>query len=128
MRVAVTYENEEIFGHFGHTKQLKLYDIKEGNIVKEEIIDTNGQGHGALVDILVSNSVDTLICGGIGAGAINALKKHNIKLFGGVSGKADEAVKKLLDNTLEYNDNPHCEHHNSKEHSCNEDKHGCSGH
>lgn len=128
MRVAVTHENGEVFGHFGHTKQLKLYDIEENKIVGEKVIDTNGQGHGALVDVLLNNSVNVLICGGIGAGAINGLQSHNIKLYGGVIGKADEAVKKFLNNTLEYNSNPHCEHHDSKEHNCNENKHGCSGH
>lgn len=43
MRIAVTYENGDIFQHFGHTKQFKLYDIAEGKIVKEQIVDTNGQ-------------------------------------------------------------------------------------
>ncbi len=26
MKIAVPYENGEIFGHFGHTKQFKVYD------------------------------------------------------------------------------------------------------
>ena len=69
MRIAVTYENGEIFQHFGHTEQFKFYDIEEGKIVKEQIVDTNGQGHGALAGFLVHEKVDALICGGIGGGA-----------------------------------------------------------
>ena len=68
MRIAVTYENGDIFQHFGHTKQFKLYDIEEGKIVKEQIVDTNGQGHGALSGFLTNAGVEALICGGIGGG------------------------------------------------------------
>ena len=37
MRIAVTYENGEIFQHFGHTEQFKLYDVSDGKIVGERI-------------------------------------------------------------------------------------------
>lgn len=50
MRIAVTYENGEIFQHFGHTEQFKLYDIENNQVVKCQIADTNGQGHGHLPD------------------------------------------------------------------------------
>ena len=42
MRIAVTYENGEIFQHFGHTEQFKLYDVEDGKIISEQIVDTNG--------------------------------------------------------------------------------------
>jgi predicted DNA-binding protein (UPF0251 family) len=47
MRIAVTYANEEIFQHFGHTEQFKIYDVENGTIVTSQIVDTNGSGHGA---------------------------------------------------------------------------------
>ena len=47
MRIAVTYDNGNIFQHFGHTSQFKVYDIENNQIVNEQIIDTQGQGHGA---------------------------------------------------------------------------------
>ena len=86
MRIAVTYENGEVFQHFGHTEQFKLYDIEDGKIVSEQIVPTNGSGHGALAGFLKAAQVDALICGGIGMGAQNALAEANIKLYGGVSG------------------------------------------
>ena len=88
MRIAVTYENGEVFGHFGHTEQFKLYDVKEGKIQSEAILDSNGSGHGALATLLADHEVDVLICGGIGGGAQMALKDAGIKLYGGVSGIA----------------------------------------
>ena len=47
MKIAVPYENGEIFQHFGQTARFKLYDVKDGRIVGERIVDTNGRGHGA---------------------------------------------------------------------------------
>ena len=36
MRIAVTYENGEIFQHFGRSEQFKLYDTEEGKIIGED--------------------------------------------------------------------------------------------
>lgn len=124
MKVAVTYEDGMIFQHFGHTQQFKVYDIEDGKIVSEQIVGTNGQGHGALAGFLFSGQVDTLICGGIGGGAQAALAEAGIRLYGGVSGSADEAVQALLSGTLGFDPNVHCDHHEHEEgHSCGE--HGC---
>ena len=88
MRIAVTYENGEIFQHFGHTEQFKVYEVENGKIVDSKIVDTNGSGHGALAGVLMSLNADVLICGGIGGGARMALQEVGIKLFAGVSGHA----------------------------------------
>ena len=32
MRIAVTYENGQIFQHFGHTETFKIYDVEEGKV------------------------------------------------------------------------------------------------
>lgn len=126
MRIAVTYENEEIFQHFGHTEQFKIYEVEDGVIISSEVISTMGNGHGALVEILQGQNVDTLICGGIGGGAKSALEEAEIKLYGGVVGSADTAVKNLLANNLNYNSEIECDHHHKEEHNCGE--HSCSDH
>lgn len=91
---------------------------------------TNGSGHGALTGFLTRHGVDALICGGIGGGAQVALAEAGIKLYGGVSGEADEAVNALLAGTLGYNPDVHCSHHDHEHgeggHTC--DEHGCSHH
>ena len=119
MRVAVTYENGEIYGHFGHTEQFKIYDIEDGKIIKSEVIDTNGSGHGALAGFLSDADADILICGGIGGGAQIALSNAGIKLYAGITGNSDDAVAKLLAGELEHNPNANCNHHHSEhEHNC----------
>ena len=45
------YENGEIFQHFGHTEQFKLYDVENGEIIKTQIVDSNGSGHGMLAGL-----------------------------------------------------------------------------
>lgn len=125
IRIAVTYQNGEIFQHFGHTSQFKLYDVRDGKIVLTQILYTNGAGHGALADFLVSAEVDVLLCGGIGQGAQNALIEAGIHFFGGVTGNADEAVEAFIAGTLDFDPDVHCDHHDH-EHSCGE--HGCEGH
>ena len=77
MRIAVTYENGDIYQHFGHTERFKIYDVQDGKVMDSCIIDTNGQWHGALAE-----------CG--------------IELFGGVSGNADAAVDAYLADNLSY--------------------------
>lgn len=129
MKVAVTYEDGMVFQHFGHTQQFKVYDIEDGKIVSEQVVGTNGQGHGALAGFLLSGQVDMLICGGIGGGAQAALAEAGIRLYGGVSGSTDEAVQALLSGTLGYDPNVHCDHyeheggHSCGEHSCGHNCH-----
>ncbi len=128
MKIAVTYENGQIFQHFGHTEQFKLYEIADGKVARTEIADANGSGHGALAGFLMQRGVDTLICGGIGGGAQAALAEAGIKLYGGVSGDADAAVNALLSGNLGYDPNARCDHHGHSEggHSCGD--HGCGHH
>ena len=106
MRIAVTYENGEIFQHFGHTEQFKVYDVENGKIVSSEVVDTNGSGHGALAGVLSALHVDALICGGIGGGAQAALAAG----------------------TLAYNPNVMCSHHGEHHHEGNCGDHGCGHH
>lgn len=130
MRIAVTYENGNVFQHFGHSKQFKFYDVENNSIVKEEVVNTQGSGHGALAGFLADNKVDSLICGGIGGGAQSALGEKGIKIFGGVTGNADDAAKALIAGNLEYNPDVRCSHHDHEhgdgEHTCGD--HGCGSH
>lgn len=129
MRIAVTYDNGMIFQHFGHTEAFKVYDVEDGAVVSSEVVSTNGQGHGALADVLHALKADILICGGIGGGAQAALAAAGIKLYGGASGDADAAVQAFLSNELAYDPNVKCNHHGEHHHhegSCG--SHGCGEH
>ena len=135
MRIAVTYEDGQIFQHFGHTQQFKLYDVEEGKIVSSQVVDTNGSGHGALAGVLGALNADALICGGIGGGAQAALAAAGIRLYGGVSGSADQAAQALAAGALDYDPQVKCGHHGEHHHEGSCGHHGehhhegiCGGH
>ena len=111
MRVATTYDNGNIFMHFGRSEQFKIYEVADGAIESTHVLENNGEGHGALVTLLQQEHVDVLICGGIGAGAQNALKEAGIRFYGGVQGEADKAAADFLADRLAYDPAVHCEHH-----------------
>lgn len=126
IRIAVPYENGEVFQHFGHTERFKVYDVEDGGVKTTVTVNTNGSGHGALADILKKIQVDTLICGGIGGGARRALDEAGIRLYGGVTGDADQAVADLLAGNLNYDPDAMCDHHGAHHgETCGE--HGCGG-
>lgn len=125
MKLAVCYENGLVFQHFGHTRQFKVYEIENGTIRSGEVVDTNGQGHGALAFVLRELGVDALICGGIGMGAQNALAQAGIQFYGGASGPADEAVEALLAGKLSYTPDVQCGHHGSGHGGCGSHEGSC---
>ncbi len=124
MRLAIPYDGSQIFQHFGKSEQFRLYEITDGAVTGSRLLASNGAGHGALVTLLQQEHVDVLICGGIGAGAQNALKEAGIRLFGGVQGDADQAAADFVAGRLAYDPAVHCEHHGTGE----GDGHGCHHH
>ncbi len=126
MKIAVTYENGQVYQHFGHTEKFKIYEVEDRKIANSYVVNTDGNGHGALAGFLKNYGVDVLICGGIGGGAQSALAEAGIKLYGGASGEADKAVEALIAGTLEYNPDVKCNHHehdHGEGHSCG--NHSC---
>ena len=128
MKIAVPFENGMICRHFGHAPAFKVYETEGGAIQKSEVLSAGGNGHEALAGMLRSIDVDTVICGGIGAGAQMALNEAGIRLFAGAEGDPDQAVEKLLCGDLPENSEANCDHHHEEEHSCcgeQEDCHSC---
>ena len=100
MIIAVTYQEGQVFQHFGHSEFFKLYQVEGDAIVSARVTGTQGAGHGALAGFLREQGAEVLICGGIGAGARTAL---------------DQAGR------LRYDPDTTCQHHHHGEgHSCGE--------
>lgn len=130
MRVATTYDNGNIFMHFGRSEQFKIYDIQNGKVLNEQVVGTGGTGHGALAGLLANGGVDTLICGGIGGGAINALTQTGITVYAGAQGSCDACVEALIAGTLAQTGEATCDcHGHDHEHAHEHDEScGCHGH
>ena len=128
MKIAVTYDNGNVFQHFGKTESFKVYEVEDQKVVSSEVISSNGSGHGALAGLLAEQGVDVLICGGIGGGAQAALSEAGIELCAGAQGNTDEAVEAYLKGEL-VSSGVNCDHH-GEGHSCghHEEGHSCGGH
>ena len=130
MKIAVTYDNGNIFQHFGKTEFFKVYEVEDNKVVSSEVIGSNGTGHGALAGLLAEQGISVLICGGIGGGAQSALAEAGIELCSGAQGDADTAVDAYLKGEL-VSTGVNCDHHHHEDgHSCgsHENGHSCGGH
>ena len=123
MKIAVTYDNGNVVQHFGRTENFKVYIVEDNKVISSEIIGSNGIGHGALAGLLANEEIEVLICGGIGAGAQNALAEAGITLVAGAEGNTDDVVTSYLAGEL-ISTGANCGHHDHEEgHSCGD--HGC---
>ena len=111
MKVAVTYENGEVFQHFGKTQEFKIYEISDNKVVSSEVVSGNGAGHGQLVEVLQNLKIESFICGGIGTGAKEMIKSAGITLYPGVTGNADDAIQALIAGNLKFDIDTSCNHH-----------------
>ena len=129
MKIAATYDNGNIFQHFGKTEFFKVYEVEDNKVVSSEVIGSNGTGHGVLAGLLAEQGISVLICGGIGGGAQSALAEAGIELCSGAQGDADAAVEAYLKGEL-VSTGVNCDHHHEEGHSCgsHEDGHSCGGH
>ena len=128
MKIAVTYDNGNVFQHFGRTEQFKVYEVKDNKVVSSEVIGSNGTGHGALAGLLAGQDVDVLICGGIGGGAQAALAEAGVELCAGAEGNTDEAVEAYLRGEL-VSTGANGDHHHEEGHDCggHDEGHSCGG-
>lgn len=126
-RIAVTYDNGQVFQHFGRTEAFKVYEVEDDKVINSEIVESNGVGHGALAGLLADNTIDVLICGGIGGGAMVVLEERSIEVCAGAQGDTDEVVEAYLKGELE-TAGVTCDHH-GEGHSCgdHEEGHSCGG-
>lgn len=129
MRIAVTYEDGKVFQHFGKTEFFKVFEVEDNKVISSEVISSNGTGHGALAGLLAGQSVDVLICGGIGGGAQAALAEAGVELCAGAQGDVDQVVESYLKGEL-ISTGANCDHHHHEDgHSCgsHEEGHSCGG-
>lgn len=126
MKIAVTYDNGNVFQHFGKTENFKVYEVEDNKVVSSEVMSSNGSGHGALAGLLAEQGIEVLICGGIGGGAQAALEEAGIELCAGAQGDTDQVVEAYLNGEL-VSTGVNCDHHHEDGHSCGDhgDGHSC---
>ncbi|MBQ4288337.1 MAG: NifB/NifX family molybdenum-iron cluster-binding protein [Clostridia bacterium] len=130
MKIAVTFNDGEIFQHFGRTESFKIYETENGAVTGSCVIGTDGIGHEDLIGFLKDRGIDVLICGGMGMGARMAFEDSGIEIIPGAEGNADEAILSYLKGELVTDSEKACCHgegHGHGEHDCKKehDTHNC---
>ena len=123
MRIAIPFNKDIIFQHFGHAPQFKIYEVENHQVLMEMVVEVEQQGHDAVAALLRSMDVRVVICGNIGQSAMQALRQAGIIFYGGVTGDADEAITALIAGGLKYDPDIKCEAH--EDHSCGGDCGDC---
>ena len=128
MKIAVTCADHQVFQHFGHTPGFAVFEVKDNVICSEKELSSGSSGHGALAMVLAMEQIEVLICGGIGGGAINALRDVGIMVVGGAAGDVREVAEAYVNGTLQVKADFHCNHHHHEGgHSCGSG-HTCGNH
>jgi len=105
MKVAVAYDNGEIYGHFGHCDMFAIYEYGEYvyECTKTLIETKDRQGHQAMADLMREQGVDAVICGNMGGEGKALLLSYGIVPVVGYSGDADTAADLLVTGQLPIN-------------------------
>ena len=110
MKIAVPFENGNVFQHFGKTKTFKIYEVENGHIQSAKNFSAGETGHEALAELLKKQGVSVVLCGGLGDGAKDALDQAGLSVCSGVKGNTDEAVEMYLAGELK-SAGANCDHH-----------------
>ena len=113
MRIAIPYYMGNIFQHFGHAPQFKVYELENRQVLMEMVVEVEEKGHDSVAELLRSMDVRAVICGSIGDGAMQALQSAGILFYGGVTGDADAAITALIEGGLKYDPDIKCAEHES---------------
>ena len=66
MRIAVSYNNGEIYEHFGHAKLFAIYDYEGADVTRctKKLVEVGERhGHQAMAELMRDERVDAVISG-----------------------------------------------------------------
>lgn len=108
--VAITCQNrKEVSGHAGKCRNFFIYTIDDTKILSKELLELSKEEalHEAFHNPEMAGQahpifdVDIFLVGGIGIGAINKLKAHNVDTYIVRETNPDTAIESFLAGTLE---------------------------
>lgn len=129
MKIAVTYDNGNVFQHFGKTENFKVYEVEDNKVVSSEVIGSNGTGHGATGRPSGRAGYQRSDLRWYRRRRQTALTEAGIEMVAGAQGNTDDVVEAYLKGEL-VSTGANCDHHHHEEgHSCgsHEEGHSCGG-
>lgn len=116
-KIAIPTEGEIVNGHFGRSQAFTIFEIGNGQVLNQELMDTHGfeHQHAGIAQLLKSKGVETVICGGIGPGAIQGLESNGLEVLRGASGSTQDVAESYANGTFKGTDAV-CDHSHGHEH------------
>jgi predicted Fe-Mo cluster-binding NifX family protein len=100
VRVAIATDGQLVSEHFGRCPSFTVIDLEEGSLKNTLILNNPGHEPGAIPQFLHHNGVHCIVAGGMGMRARGFFEEVGIRAILGVTGKVDEAIKRLQNGTL----------------------------
>lgn len=119
MKIAVPTKDKVVDDHFGHCAFYTVFEIENGKVVNKQRLDSPA-GCGCksnIASVLKNMGVTVMLAGNIGAGAINVLNAHDVKVIRGCSGDVDVVAEQYIVGKLT-DSGQTCSHHGSDGHVC----------
>ncbi len=120
MKIAMPIENGVLCAHFGHAPQFGFVDCDKGDDFELKIYEPPPHEPGVLPKWLRDMGVTHLVCGGIGARAVQLLESYGIKVIAGVTENNPITIaQKLASNQLAGRSGATCNHSRHGMGGCN---------
>lgn len=116
-KIAIPSTGTVVNAHFGRSQAFTLYEIDGDKIISEQVIDTTGfeHQHEGISQLFKFKGVETVICGGIGPGAIAGLEAAGLEVLRGASGDVRQVAEAYANGTLASTDAV-CDHSHGHDH------------
>lgn len=110
-KIAIPCIGEMINEHFGRAQTFEVYEIADVELFSGGFISTKefAHKHEGIALLLKDHGIDTVICAGIGAGAIVGLRNVGMEVLRGARGKVNDIAKAYVAGTFS-GTNETCDH------------------
>ena len=109
-KIAIPVNNGALDAHFGHTKQLAIFELENSQIIDESVIDAPPHEPGLLPKLLSEKGVTDVIAGGMGAKAIQLFQRAGVNGFVGAPQlPVRNLVAGFINKTISFSAN-YCDH------------------
>ena len=100
MTIAIATDGQYVSTHFGRCQAYTMVEIDNGHLVKSEQVANPGHAPGAIPAFLHRKGANQIVCGGIGARAIELFRQYGIDIIAGIDGTIDSVTERLKNGTL----------------------------
>jgi predicted Fe-Mo cluster-binding NifX family protein len=100
MKIVISTDKNVVSEHFGRCPSFTIVEIKDGKLVKNEVVQNPGHHPGFLPRFFHEMNIDAIIAGSMGQRARMLFDEFRIKPILGVSGSVSDVIEKLLQGGL----------------------------